>query len=92
LPRFYGFVDKLSYGYPQFNRVFLNASHFWLSQSCQPLRFWRNDYAFGALITPLRLSVSNYAFWADCCWSRPRRPQLQSWLPINCPWLEWQPV
>ena len=31
-------------------------------QSCQPLRFWRNDYAFWALITPLRLSIVELRF------------------------------
>ena len=32
------------------------------NQSCQPLRFWRNDYAFWALITPLRLSIVELRF------------------------------
>ena len=35
---------------------------FSMSQSCQPFRFWRNDYAFWALITPLRLSIVELRF------------------------------
>ncbi len=32
-------------------------------QRCQPLRFWRNNYAFSAVITLLRLILRSLRFW-----------------------------